>query len=141
MWTTQVSVHLTVPACITKACLPMLLRAGGASVVFLTETHAVQPKAYWGAFGVSKSALATMTAIWSDETEHTGVRFNLCLPSAVSSPMRARSHPGESMGKLTSPSQLANHFVYLIGPDSAPLTGTMLDCQPSISGTPAAVGA
>lgn len=141
MWTTQVSVNLTVPACITKACMPMLVRAGGASVVFLTETHAVQPKAYWGAFGVSKSALAAMTAIWSDESEHTGVRFNLCLPSAVASPMRARSHPGESTGKLTLPTQLANHFVFLIGPDSARLTGTMLDCQPSMSGVQVADGA
>ncbi len=135
MWTTHYAVNVAVPAAITKACLPMLRRADDASVVFLTESHAMQPKAYWGAFAVCKSGLEAMTAIWSEESEQTSVRFNLCLPSPVASPMRSRSHPGENAGKHIAPEQLAGHFVYLIGPDSAPLTGSLLDCQPGISRT------
>jgi NAD(P)-dependent dehydrogenase (short-subunit alcohol dehydrogenase family) len=141
MWTTQCAVNLAVPACITKACLPMLRRSADASVVFLSETHAVLPKAYWGAFAVTRSSLDALVAVWSDESEQTCLRFNLCLPSAVASPMRARSHPGETAASLMQPEDLAAHFVYLIGPDSAPITGALLDCQPAISGVAAATAA
>lgn len=133
MWTAQFTVNVAVPACITKACLPMLRRSADASVVFLSETHAVAPKAYWGAFAVTKSCLDALAAIWSDESEHSTVRFNLCLPSAVTSPMRAKSHPGETASSLMRPEELAAHFIYLIGPDSAQMKGTLLDCQPAVS--------
>lgn len=135
MWNAQLAVNLAGPASLTKACLPMLRRAPDASVVFLTETHAFEPKAYWGAFAVTKAALPALVRIWADESENSAVRFNLCLPSPVASPMRARSHPGESAAELAPAASLANHFLYLIGPESAGIRGALLNCQPMLAGS------
>ena len=129
-WMQHTKVNLAVPAALTKACMPMLKRADDASVVFLTETHALQPKAYWGPFAVVKSALTALTAILADESGAVpNPRFNLCLPGPVASPMRARSHPGELALTLPLPESLAAKFLYLIGPDSIGITGRLLDCQ------------
>ena len=130
MWQHHVRVNLVVPAALTKACMPLLARAPGASIVFLTESHAVEPKAFWGAFSTSKSALANLTAIWADEMDgQTRIRFNLCLPGPVASPMRGKSHPGEVASGLRTTESLARYFLYLAGADSAPLSGAMLDCR------------
>lgn len=133
MWQAQLAVNVGVPASLTKACLPMLRRASDASVVFLSETHAFDPKAYWGAFAVTKSALPALVRIWTDESEQSTVRVNLCLPSPIASPMRARSHPGESVAGLAPAASLSNHFLYLMGPDSAGIRGKLLNCQPGLA--------
>lgn len=130
MWIQHAKVNLAVPAALTKACLPLLKRADNASVVFLTETHALLPKAYWGPFAVVKSALSALTVILADETAPSP-RFNLCHPGPVASPMRAQSHPGELAGALPPVASLTNCFLYLMGPDSAGTTGRMLDCLPA----------
>ena len=135
MWMLHARVNLAVPAALTRACLPMLTRADDSSVVFMTETHAVRPKAYWGPYAVVKSALATLTAILADESEaNPNPRFNLCFPGPVASPMRARSHPGELASALPLPESLTAHFLYLIGPDSTGMTGRLLDCRRANTG-------
>lgn len=130
MWHQHSRINLAVPAALTKACMPMLVRAADASVIFLTESHAVEPKAFWGAFSASKSALANLAAIWADEMEgQTKVRFNLCLPGPVASPMRNKSHPGEIASQLRTMESLARYFLYLAGLDSVLLSGALLDCR------------
>lgn len=130
MWIQHAKVNLAVPAALTKACLPLLKRADNASVVFLTESHALLPTAYWGPFAVVKSALSALTAILADESAPCP-RFNLCHPGPVASPMRAQSHPGELAGALPPVASLTNSFLYLMGPDSAGNSGRLLDCRPA----------
>ncbi len=137
MWQQHTFINLLVPAALTKACLPLLGHAPDASVIFLTESHAVEPKAFWGAYAASKSALSALTAMWADEMEgQTRVRFNLCLPGPVASPMRAKSHPGETAAELRPAEMLARYFLYLASTDSAPLSGGLLDCGENSSRIP-----
>ncbi len=118
-WQKHLRVNLSVPAALTRACLPMLQRAPDAAVVFLSETHAITPTAFWGAFATSKNALAALVETWNAEmTAHPGLRFRLCVPGPVDSPMRSKSHPAESSASLPSAQSLARHFLYLLGPDA-----------------------
>jgi NAD(P)-dependent dehydrogenase (short-subunit alcohol dehydrogenase family) len=133
-WMLHAKVNLAVPAALTGACLPLLKCADRASVVFLTETHAIHPKAFWGPYAVMKGALATLTVILADENESLRPRVNLCLPGPVASPMRAQSHPGEPGNTLPAPDSLSDAFVYLVSTDSERLTGHLLDCQSTIHG-------
>ncbi len=129
-WLTHLRVNIGVPAALTRACFPLLKKSPQASVIFLTETHALEPQAYWGAFAVCKSALTTLNHIWASELGTTPqVRINLCWPGPVASPLRARSHPGESPAHLPAAESLAPHFLYLMGPDSAHLNGERYQCK------------
>lgn len=126
-WMLHARVNLAIPFALTRACMPLLKRAQDASVVFLTESHAVQPRAYWGAFATTKSALATAIDIWQQEHEaQPHIRFNLLLPGPVASPMRAKSHPGEVSSQLPHLQTLGNSLIYLIGPDSRQTRGKLL---------------
>jgi NAD(P)-dependent dehydrogenase (short-subunit alcohol dehydrogenase family) len=118
-WQAHAKVNLTVPAALTKACLMLLKRAAHPSVVWLSETHAVKPTPYWGVFGSVKSALGPLASMWQGEmTDADDIRFHVCVPGPVLSPMRAKSHPGELASSLPSPESLAPHFVYLMSPES-----------------------
>lgn len=127
-WMTLLRVNLAAPFALTRACLPLLARAPESSVVFTGETHGAHPKAYWGGFAVAKSGLSTLAAIWSDELEHAGnPRMNVLIPGPIASPQRAQSHPGEDRNALRSPDEVASAFLYLLGADSAGVSGKTLE--------------
>src|SRR5450759_5152566 len=70
-WLALLRINLAAPFALTRACLPLLKAAPDASVIFTSETHALEPKAFWGGFAVSKAGLHTLTQIWADETADT----------------------------------------------------------------------
>jgi NAD(P)-dependent dehydrogenase (short-subunit alcohol dehydrogenase family) len=126
-WLTLLRVNLAAPFAITRACLPLLASAPASSVVFTGETHGESPAAYWGGFAVSKSGLGPLAHIWADErTRAPGPRMNVLIPGPIASPQRARSHPGEDPASLRTVEDAARGFLYLLGPDSAPITGKTL---------------
>ena len=129
-WQLHAKVNLAVPAALCKACWPLLTRAPDASIVWLTESHADAPVAYWGPFAVTRNALAALVTIWTDELAiDANLRINLCLPGPVNSPMRNKSHTGELASLLPSAETLSQHFLYLIGPDARSVRGHVLDCR------------
>jgi NAD(P)-dependent dehydrogenase (short-subunit alcohol dehydrogenase family) len=118
-WRAHATVNLTVPAALTTACMMLLKRSIHPSVVWLSETHAVKPTPYWGVFGSVKSALGPLAMMWQGEMSgDDDIRFHVCVPGPVASPMRAKSHPGEMISSLPSSESLAPHFVYLMSPES-----------------------
>lgn len=125
-WLTLLRVNLAAPFALTRACLPMLKRSKDASVVFTSETHARDPKAYWGGFAVAKAGLHTLATIWNDELADTTVRVNCYIPGPVASPQRRQSHPGEALSSLPAAENLATDYLFLIGPDGRNLRGAVV---------------
>ena len=126
-WLAFWRVNVAAPFALTRACLPMLTAAADSSVVFTGETHGLEPKAFWGGFAVSKSALTPMAAVWSDELERAGrPRFNVLVPGPILSPQRRQSHPGEDPKSLRTAEDAARAFLWLLGPDGTDARGKTL---------------
>lgn len=130
-WLDTLRVNLAAPAALTRACLPLLIRAPDSAVLFTSETHGHTPTAFWGAFAVSKSGLETLVKIWSEElTPHPHLRMNAIVPGPVRSPQRLVSHPAENHAQLVPPERLMPLYLYLIGPDSRGDNGRVFEAQP-----------
>ena len=129
-WNTHLALNLTAPYAVTRACLPLLLEAPDASVVFVGESHGLRPAAYWAPFAVAKAGLAAMTRIWADElgTSPT-IRVNLLVPGPIATRQRRVSHPGEDPRALPAAASLAPAFLYLLGEAAAGVTGKALACH------------
>jgi NAD(P)-dependent dehydrogenase (short-subunit alcohol dehydrogenase family) len=113
-WQAHTTVNLHAPVALTRACLPMLKRAANGRVVFLSETHAHNPTAYWGAFATSKAALGNVATIWNAEMDNESpLRFCLLVPGPILSQMRAMSHPGEHASELPPTQAIASACLYL----------------------------
>ena len=130
-WIAHLRVNLAAPFALTRACLPLLAAAPDGCVVFTGETHALTPAAYWGALAVSKSALATLAAIWADEHERPGKpRFHVLVPGPVATPQRAQSHPGEERNQLLPAEKAARVYLHVLGETGRGLSGRILQISP-----------
>jgi NAD(P)-dependent dehydrogenase (short-subunit alcohol dehydrogenase family) len=129
-WNAHLALNLTAPYAVTRACLPLLLDAPDASVVFVGESHGLRPAAYWAPFAVAKAGLAALTRIWADElgTSPT-IRVNLVVPGPIATRQRRVSHPGEDPRQLASPGSITPVVLYLLGRDASGLTGKALACH------------
>ncbi|MGH8280359.1 MAG: YciK family oxidoreductase [Gammaproteobacteria bacterium] len=124
IWQQVMQVNLNAAFLLTKACLPLLYKSADASVVFTASSVGRKPRAYWGAYAVSKAGVEALSAMLADETEFRGtLRINTLNPGAVATEMRRQAYPAEDRSRLRTPEQILPAYLYLLGPDSRSLTG------------------
>lgn len=128
-WSRVLRVNLVAPFALTQACARLLKAAPDASVVFTGETHGHRPAAFWGAYAASKAALETLMKIQAAEWEdQPHLRANAIIPGPVDSPLRGRTHPGETRESRRPPEDLMPAYLHLIGPDGRGISGTVVEC-------------
>jgi NAD(P)-dependent dehydrogenase (short-subunit alcohol dehydrogenase family) len=128
-WITLFRVNTAMPFALTRACLPLLKQSKDASVILTGETHAMHPKAYWGAYSISKAGLPNFLAIAASEWDNLPhFRINLLIPGPVHSPFRTKTHPGETREELPSISSLLPSYLYWMGKDSHGRSGEIISC-------------
>lgn len=117
-WQAHFTVNAAAPIALTRACMPMLKRAPSGRVIFVTETHAISPKPYWGAFAATKSLLAETAAMWADENDQAAnLRFALLLPGPIATSSRSVTHPGETVGELRTPDAVVPSILFATSGD------------------------
>src|SRR5215212_1077363 len=91
---------------------PLLRKAARADVVALTSSVGGEPRAFWGAYGSSKSALETLLGAYADETAHSGrIRVHIVDPGATRTRMRALAFPGEEPESVKPPEVVAQAII------------------------------
>jgi NAD(P)-dependent dehydrogenase (short-subunit alcohol dehydrogenase family) len=96
---------------------PLLTKSDAGRALLLSSGVASNPRAFWGAYAMSKAAVETMGRIWAAETEHTPLKVNLVNPGATRTAMRAQAMPGEDPATLPHPSEVAEKMLFLASPD------------------------
>jgi NAD(P)-dependent dehydrogenase (short-subunit alcohol dehydrogenase family) len=132
-WCRVLHVNLTAAFALTQVLLPALRASADASIIFTSSGIARQPRAFWGAYAVSKCGIEALSRTLADELEHSGqVRVNALNPGPVRTRMRAQAFPAEDPSRLPTPEQIVQPYLWLLGPASQGVNGQSLDCQPSI---------
>ena len=127
-WIRMLRVNLVAPFALTQACMRLLKTSGDASVIFTLESHGHVPAAFWGGYAVSKAGLEALMRIQSAEwQEFPHLRANAVIPGPVASPSRAKTHPGEVAASQRQPEALMPTYLYLMGPDSRDVSGTVVN--------------
>ena len=128
-WNRMLRVNLVAPFALTQACTRLLKPAADASVIFTLESHGHAPAAFWGGYAVAKSGLETLMKIQAAEWQSLpNLRANAVIPGPVASPSRAKTHPGEVAASQRQAEDLMPAYLYLMGPDSRGVSGTVVDC-------------
>jgi NAD(P)-dependent dehydrogenase (short-subunit alcohol dehydrogenase family) len=109
-------VNFTAPWLLTQACLPWLRKSGDSAVVFTTDDPARVGKAYWGAYGLAKQALARLVHQLSAETDQTPVRVAGLEPGPMRTDLRARAYADEAQLRVPGPAAYAPACVHLLSP-------------------------
>ena len=122
-WLETLQVNLTAAWALTRHCLPLLERGGKSSVVLVSDAAGRKGKAFTGAYGVTKFALEGLMQGWAQELEAAArVRINSLDPGPMDTAMRRKGYTKDVAAP--DPAAAANALVWLLGPDSAPASGT-----------------
>lgn len=107
-WDSVIAVNLTANWRMIRAFDPWLRRSDAADVIALTSTVGSAPRAYWGAYAVSKAALENMVATYGQEVASiSAIRTHVINPGATRTAMRARAYPGEDPAAVKPPEAVA----------------------------------
>lgn len=128
-------VNVSAGFALANALLPRLETAGGA-IVMLASMWAIFGSAGAPAYTASKGAVAALTRSMAVAWAPKGIRVNSVAPGWVETRMSARARSdGERaqringripMGRWAQPSEVASVIRFLLSPDAAYVTGTML---------------
>jgi len=106
-WADAVGVNLAATWRLIRSCDPLLRNAPAGRAVFVTDSRARSPLAYWGAYGATKAGMEHLVLTWADELRKTRLRVNLADPGVVRSRLRYLAFPGEDPEQLPAPSDVA----------------------------------
>ncbi len=132
-WMKVMQVNINAPFMITQVCLPLLLEADDASVVFTSDAVGRKAKAYWGAYAVSKFGVEALTQTLAEELENSNVRVNSIDPGPTRTQMRKNIFPGEDINQIKPPEALMPLYLWLMGRDSRRTHGQALTWQEETS--------
>lgn len=116
-WQRLLHVNLTAPFLMTRELLPLMIKSGSGSAVFVGDSSVGAGKAYWGGYGVAKIALEGYARILADETESHGLKVHHFIPGPIKSPIRRSAYPAEHPESLAPPEIPAGQILALLGPN------------------------
>jgi NAD(P)-dependent dehydrogenase (short-subunit alcohol dehydrogenase family) len=116
-----IKINLTAGFRLIRALEPLLRRSLAGRAIFLTTSAAViKGRAFWGVYGATKAAMASLVGTWADELEITAIRVCLLDPGAMRTKMRAAAFPGEDPMSLPHPDEIIPLMVELCDATKSP---------------------
>lgn len=129
-WLEVMQVNVNAQFLLTRHLLPLLQAAPAASIIFTSSGVGRTGKAFWGAYSVSKFATEGFMQVLADELENISkVRVNSLNPGPTNTAMRRTAYPAERPTDNPSPEDIMAAYLYLMGDDSAGITGKMFNAQ------------
>ena len=98
---------------------PPMRVAPAARAVFLTDSRASDPSAYFGLYSAAKAGQAHLVQCWAAEVAGTPIRVNLADPGPVGTRLRRSAWPGENQAGLATPEDVAPAIAALCLPGEA----------------------
>ena len=115
-WAGVAAVNLAAAWRLIRTCAPLLQASETGRAVFVTDSVASVPRAYWGLYGATKAGVEHLARTWAEETRGTRLRVNLFDPGVVGTALRATAYPGECRTGLPKPETIAPALAALCDP-------------------------
>ena len=87
--------NLTGPFLCTQACVPVMLKNGGGSIVNIASISGLRASTLRIAYGTSKAALMHLTKQQAVEYGNAGIRVNAVAPGPVETAMALQVHTAD----------------------------------------------
>ena len=134
-WRRVLDVNLSGPFLMTQAFAPMMIAAGGGTVVNIGSISGLRASTLRVAYGTSKAGLAHLTKQQAAELGEMGIRVNLVAPGPVDTAMakevhtpdiRAGYHDAIPLNRYGLEEEIAAAVLFLSGEQARYITGQTL---------------
>lgn len=117
-WLESMQVAVNAPWLLSCVCLPLLRESENARLLFLLDDIEMVTSAYWGAYGVGKSALTGLVRQFDEELSNTTIGVHGINPGAMRTDFRATVYHAENPQQQPEPGVAAGKIVELLSADS-----------------------
>ena len=128
VWDEVISVNLTANWRLLRSTDPLLRASDSGRAIFVTSSVGHKPRAFWGAYAVSKAGIEMMARTYAEEVKKTSIKVNIINPGATRTGMRAAAMPGEDPETVKSPASITHEFVKLASA-SCDVHGEMIEAK------------
>ena len=139
-WQREIDINLSGAYRVSKAFWPHFVEAGGGTILSTASIAGVIAAPQDAAYVASKAGLIMLTRCMALDGAATGIRANCICPGFVDTPMFdgfLAEHPDPAsalarcagrtpLGRIGTPRDIADGFVYLASDDARWITGTAL---------------
>lgn len=109
---------------VTRAVVPHMLERGSGRIINISISAETMRRKGFTPYGPSKAALESMSTIWAQELEGTGITLNLLLPGgATNTGMIPGSFPESRLKELIDPGVMGAPAVYLASDEAREVNG------------------
>jgi 3-oxoacyl-[acyl-carrier protein] reductase len=123
-WRMVIDTNVTGVFLMTRAVVPYLLKQGWGRIINVSMNYETMKRKGFSPYGPSKAALESMSIIWAQELEGTGITVNRILPGgATDTGMIPDKTPEEIRRNLLKPEIIVPLAVYLASEESDGVTG------------------
>lgn len=113
-WDRMMDLNLKSAWLTARFAIPVMLRQGGGSIVFVSSRGAFENRAGNVAYAVSKAALLTLAETVVEEFGDRGIRANVIVPSTVDTPANRRTMPDADRSRWTDPERIGSTILDLV---------------------------
>jgi NAD(P)-dependent dehydrogenase (short-subunit alcohol dehydrogenase family) len=118
-WLESMQVAVNAPWLLSCVCLPLLRESENARLLFLLDDIEMVTSAYWGAYGVGKSALTGLVRQFDEELSNTTIGVHGINPGAMRTDFRATVYHAENPQQQPEPGIAAGKIVELLSAESS----------------------
>src|SRR5437773_5947035 len=142
-WKKMMAIHVDGAFLTTKACLPLMYKAGRGSIIYMGSVHSKEASMLKGPYVAAKHALIGLAKTVAKEGGGRGVRANVICPGFVRTPLVDKQIPEQSKalgiseddvikhvmlkdtidGQFTTTDEVADAVLYFAGASSTALSG------------------
>ena len=129
------NVNVKGPFLLCKAAYPHLKKHGVGSIINISSVEGIRPDANLGLYGVSKTALITLTQVMAKEYGKDGIRANVIAPGLVKTKFSQALWENEQLmkhvehnlpsGRIAVPEEMAGLAVFLASDAASYCTGSV----------------
>lgn len=138
-WQRTLATNLTGTFFVIKHAAPVMVAGDGGSIVGISSIASSNTHRWFGAYGVAKAGIDHLCMLAADELGASGIRVNSVRPGLVHTEMVAGLMGNQAvlddylactpLGRIGQPDDIAHLVRFLIGPESAWITGQTINAD------------